>query len=129
MGYKLKHIYAFKRACKDLWKYSEKHRAAGGALVIRDADGSARVLGACGLCFALKEHHTETRERLAQFAEMITYDIYGAYNGSYGYLPGLGVWVPDRVALLKFYCETPSGELLKRLVGSPYNREVRGEDT
>lgn len=129
MGYKLKHIYAFKRACKDLWKYSKEHREAGGALVIRDADGSARVLGAVGLCYAVKEHHTETRERLAQIAVMISYDLYGAYNGGYSYLPELGVWAPERVALLKFYCETPAGELLKRLVGSGYNREARGEDT
>lgn len=129
MGYKLKHIRAFKRVCKDLWKYSKEHRKAGGDMVIRNADGSARVLGACGLCFAVKYHHTETREQLAQCAEAISYDVYGAYCKDGGYLPGLGVWVPDRVALLKLYCETPAKELLQRLVESPYNRGVCGEST
>ena len=129
MGYKLKHIHLFKRVCKDLWKYSKEHRKAGGGLVIRDAAGAERPLGDCGLCFAVRQHHTETRERLAHsLLYMLTYDLYSAYNGGSEYLPGeLGVWTPERVALLKFYCETPAGELLQRLVGSGYNREVYGE--
>ncbi|MBT9134864.1 MAG: hypothetical protein DDT38_01606 [Firmicutes bacterium] len=64
MGYKLKHIHAFKRVCKDLWKCSKERRKAGGPVCIRDVTGSAAVLALPGLCRALQHHHTATGERL-----------------------------------------------------------------
>lgn len=126
MGYKLKHIYAFKRACKDLWDYSKEQRKAGGPLRIRDVTGSDAGLSVRGLCRTLVLHYTETGERLGVSPlSSLPYDLYAAYNEQCEYLPGeLGVWTPERVALLKFYCTTPAKELLKKLEGSAVNRDI-----
>jgi len=127
MGYKLKHIHAFKRVCKDLWKYSKEQREAGGILCIRDITGAAHLIEHHGLCYALVRHHTETGGRLGGSPlSPLPYHLYGAYNEQCGYLPGaLGVWTPERVALLKFYCTTPAKELLKQLEGSAFNRGIK----
>lgn len=120
MGYKLKHIHAFKRVCRDLWKYSKEQREAGSGVLIRDVAGSGTGIGRVGLCYAIKQHRIKTGEGLIghQLA-LLPHDLYTAYHEKGGYLPGEGgVWTPERVALLKFYCTTPAKELLKALEGA-----------
>ena len=120
MGYKLEHIHAFKRVCKDLWKYSKEQREAGGRLCIRDITGAAHLLGHRGLCHALRRHHTKTGERLGGSPlDPLPYYLYFACGGQGRFWAGeVGVWTPERVALLKFYCTTPAKELLKQLEGA-----------
>ena len=127
MGYKLKHIHAFKRVCKDLWKYSKEQREAGGPLCIRDVPGSGTgLLVHHGLCYAIRLHHTETGERLGGTSlSSLPYALYSAHPEQGAYLPGeVGVWTPERVALLKFYCTTPAKELLKQVEESGFNRDI-----
>ncbi len=127
MGYKLKHIHAFKRVCKDLWKCSKERRKAGGPVCIRDVTGSAAVLALPGLCRALQHHHTATGERLGGGPlDSLSYDLYSAHHGQCLYLPGgAGAWTPERVALLKFYCTTPAKELLKQLEEAGFTCDIK----
>lgn len=128
MGYKLKHIHAFKRVCKDLWEYSKGQRGAGSGLCIRDITGAApaHLLTHHGLCYAIKLHHTETGERLVGSPlASLPYALYSAHTEQGAYLPGgWGVWTPERVALLKFYCTTPAKELLKQLEAAGFNCDI-----
>ena len=126
MEYKLEHIHAIKRVCEDLWEYSKEQREAGGRLCVRDVTGSEAALSARGLCRALVLHYTETGERLAGGPlDELPYDLYSTYNEHCGYLPGeVGVWTPEREALLKFYCTTPAKELLEQLEEAGFNCDI-----
>lgn len=128
MGYKLKHIHAFKRVCKDLWKYSKEQREEGGLLCIRDVTGDEAFLSRTGLCYALRRHHTKTWGSLGDGPlDSLPYDLYSAHTGQCEYLPGgVGAWTPERVALLKFYCTTPAKELLKQLEESGLTATSKG---